>query len=78
MGFSHSLRGSGTGVEAIARTLPVGSVGYEAEPNERGERYVWLEDAMVNWLGAMRGPGESFSDAIIRIAGQEALATRRG
>ena len=24
--------------EAIARTLPLGSVGYEAEPNERGER----------------------------------------
>jgi hypothetical protein len=40
-------------------------------------RYVWLE-VWVNRLGAMRGPGESFSDAIIRIAGQEALATRRG
>ena len=26
--------------EAIARTLPLGSVGYEAEANERGERYV--------------------------------------
>jgi hypothetical protein len=25
-------------VEAIARTLPLGSVGYEAEPNQRGER----------------------------------------
>jgi hypothetical protein len=24
--------------EAIARTLPLGSVGYESEPNERGER----------------------------------------
>jgi hypothetical protein len=40
MGFSHSLRGSGTGVEAIARTLPLGSVGYEAEANERGERLI--------------------------------------
>jgi hypothetical protein len=36
--------------EAIARTLPVGSVGYEAEPNERGERLIWLEDAMANPL----------------------------
>ena len=42
--------------EAIARTLPVGSVGYEAEPNERGERLIWLEDAMADRLGAMRGP----------------------
>ena len=66
--------------EAIKATVPVGSVGYEAEAeaDERGERYVWLDDAMADRLGAMRGPGESFSDAIIRIARQEALATRRG
>ncbi len=64
--------------DAIAATLPLGSVGYETEANERGERLIWLEDAMADRLGAMRGPGESFSDAIIRIAGQEALATRRG
>ena len=61
--------------EAIARTLPLG---HESEANERGERLIWLEAAMVDRLGAMRGPGESFSDAIMRIAGQEALATRRG
>jgi hypothetical protein len=30
-------------------------VGYEAEANERGERLIWLEDAMANPLGAMRG-----------------------
>jgi hypothetical protein len=29
-----------TAFEAIARTLPVGSVGDEAEPNERGERLI--------------------------------------
>ncbi len=54
--------------EAIARTLPLGSVGYEAEVNERGERLIWLEDAMADRLGAMRGPGESYSDAILRLA----------
>jgi hypothetical protein len=64
--------------EAIARTLPLGSIGLEAEANERGEKLVWLEDAMADRLAVMRGPGESCSDAIIRIAGQEALATRRG
>jgi hypothetical protein len=26
--------------EAITKTLPVGSVGYEAEANERGERLI--------------------------------------
>jgi hypothetical protein len=41
--------------EAIARTLPLGSVGYEVEANERGERLIWLEDAMADRLGAMRG-----------------------
>jgi hypothetical protein len=54
--------------EAIARTLPLGSVGYEAEPNEQGERTVWLEEAMADRFGAMRGPGESFSDATLRLA----------
>jgi hypothetical protein len=34
--------------EAIARTLPLGSVGYEAETNERGEREISLEDAMAD------------------------------
>ena len=34
--------------EATARTPPIGSVGYEAEPNERGERLIWLEAAMVD------------------------------
>ena len=28
--------------EAILATTPLGSVGYEAEANERGERLVWL------------------------------------
>jgi hypothetical protein len=64
--------------EAIASTLPLGSVGYESEANEGGERTVWLDDVWVDKLSAMRGPGESYSDVILRIAGQEALATRRG
>jgi hypothetical protein len=35
--------------------------------NAKGERAVWLEDAMADRLGAMRGPGESYSDAILRL-----------
>jgi hypothetical protein len=59
--------------EALVATLPLGSVAVEAEPNDRGERTVWLEAAMVERLGATRGPGESYSDAILRlVAGREA------
>ena len=57
--------------EAIARTLPLGSVGYETEANERGERHVWLEEVWVNRLGAMREPGEDYSAVILRIAVQK-------
>jgi hypothetical protein len=42
--------------DAICATLPLGSVAVEAEANERGERLIWLEAAMVDRLGAMRGP----------------------
>jgi hypothetical protein len=52
-------------------TLPLGSVAVEAKANEHGERYVWLEPAMADRLGAMRGPGEGYSDVILRIAGRE-------
>ena len=64
--------------EAIARTLPVGSMGYETEPNERGERLIWLEDAMADRLGAMRGPSESYSDVILRPRGGRRLPLDAG
>ncbi len=54
--------------EAIARTMPLGSFGFERDPNAKGERTVWLDDAMADRLGAMRGPGESYSDVILRLA----------
>jgi hypothetical protein len=50
--------------EAIARTLPLGSVGYEAEANERGERLIWLDAAMAGRLGAMRGPSDAYSEFV--------------
>jgi hypothetical protein len=57
--------------EAIARTLPLGSVGYENATNERGERLIWLEATVINRLRAMRGHGESYSDVILRIAAEK-------
>jgi hypothetical protein len=56
--------------DAIAKTLPVGSVGYEAESDAKGERLIWIDDRQADKLGAMRGPGESYSDVILLIAGQ--------
>jgi hypothetical protein len=32
-----------TAADAIAATLPLGSVGFEREPADDGERLVWLE-----------------------------------
>ena len=57
--------------EAIARTLPVGSVGFENKTDEQGQRLIWLDRAVVDRLRAMRGTGESFSDVILRIAGRD-------
>jgi hypothetical protein len=54
--------------DAIAKTVPLGSVDYENKVNEKGERYVWLEPQVINRLRAMRGPGEGYSDVILRIA----------
>ena len=56
--------------EAIARTLPLGSVGYENATNERGERLIWLDHAVVARLMAMRGPREDWSDVILRLAAE--------
>jgi hypothetical protein len=53
--------------EAIAATLALGSVGFENKIDENGNRLIWLDHAVVARLKAMRGPGESFSDVILRL-----------
>jgi hypothetical protein len=58
--------------EAIARTLPLGSVAVEPYFDERGERTVWFDEVWVDRLGAMRGPDESYSDVILRLVGMGA------
>jgi len=57
--------------DAIAATLPLGSVGYEAKPNAKGERMIWLEAAVVDRLTALRREGESLSDVILRLVEME-------
>ena len=50
--------------DAIARTMPFGSVNFEAGIDDKGERYIWLPRAVVDRLRSLRGPGESYSDVM--------------
>jgi hypothetical protein len=61
--------------DAIAASMPLGSVAYENEMTANGERLVWLDDGVVNRSKMLRGKGESYSDVIIRMAsgGHESL-----
>ena len=36
--------------------------------NEKGERLIWLDPSMVDRLRSLGGPGESYSDVILRLA----------
>ena len=59
--------------EAIAQTLPLGSVGYENKTNEQGEKLIWLDRAMVDRLRSLRGAGESYSDVILRLTSENVV-----
>ena len=54
--------------DAIAATMPSGSVNFEAGVDDKGERYIWLPRAVVDRLCSLRGPGESYSDVILALA----------
>ena len=54
--------------EAIERTLALGTVAVEPQPNENGERLIWLEERWLDKLNSIRRPGESYSEAIIRLS----------
>ena len=58
--------------EAIAATMPLGSVAVEPKVDAKGERQIWLEPRVVDRLAALRGPGESYSDVILRLIELEA------
>ena len=60
---------------AIETTMPLGSVGYEHQPDANGERHIWLEPHVIAKLKYLRGPGKSFSDVIIKLGavGHESL-----
>jgi hypothetical protein len=45
-----------------------GSVNYEAEHSADGQIYIWLAEGVLNRLKMLRGPDESYSDVILRLA----------
>ena len=54
--------------EAIARTLPLGSMSFENAIDEDGNRLIWLERRMLDKLRSHRRAGESYSQVILRVA----------
>src|SRR5271165_554793 len=62
--------------DAIASTPPLGGVSYEAEPDEKGERLIWVEAAVLERLRTMRRAGVSYSDVILRLVQIEAKGRR--
>jgi hypothetical protein len=62
--------------DAICATLPLGNVSFENKTDEQGQRLIWLDRSVVDRLRSLRGPGESFSDVILRIAGWDVTTSR--
>ena len=54
--------------EAIERTLALGTVACEPQPNENGEHAIWNQERWLVKLNSIRRSGESYSEAIIRLA----------
>jgi hypothetical protein len=55
---------------AIASLLPTG---HAIEPYD-GQCKLWLPRATINHLRALRAPGETFSDVILRLKDRGSLA----
>jgi hypothetical protein len=64
----HRIIVSPRAYPAIKATPPKGSVVYPPERNARGQYLLWLAEAEANRLAAVRRRGESYSDAVIRLA----------
>jgi hypothetical protein len=52
----------------IAATLAFGTVAVEPERGPDGSVHTWLDPSVLAKLKALRGPGESYSDMILRVA----------
>ena len=63
---------SGKAYATLAAALPGSTVADELAPD--GEYRLWLPPDVVNRLRALRAPGETFSDLILRLAQRGSLA----
>jgi hypothetical protein len=59
---------SAAAFDAIARTMPIGSVGFENQADAEGNRLIWLPHDVLAKLHALRGRGQSYSGVILRVA----------
>jgi hypothetical protein len=61
---------------AIRRTMPFsGSVAFEPEVGVGCERHLWLKPHMIAKLKHLRGPTESYSHVILRLAAESERAS---
>jgi hypothetical protein len=49
-------------------TLPAGDEAQPPQTDGRGNVRLWLDRKFIDRLAAERGPGESYSDVILRLA----------
>jgi hypothetical protein len=54
--------------EAVTATLPEGDVAQAPQIDERGGVRFVVDHKTLDRLTALRGPGESYSDVILRMA----------
>jgi hypothetical protein len=52
---------------AIKATLPDGADSLPPQPDGRGAVRIWLDRKFIDRLAQMRGPGESYSDVVVRL-----------
>jgi hypothetical protein len=48
--------------------LPADTQTWPTSPPDQGDVVIWLDQAMLDRLEAMREPGDSYSDVIMRLA----------
>jgi hypothetical protein len=54
--------------KAIKATLPEAADSWPVQTDDRGLIRLWLDRPFVDRLAQMRGPGETYSDVILRLA----------
>jgi hypothetical protein len=59
--------------DAIAASMPLGSVGYENEVTAKGERLIWLEARWVDKLSALLGRDHPDGGAGVRLMSRDSV-----